>query len=76
MKHIDKNSLKHFAACFIPSLFGLYGASFAAGAAITKEYFDKQVGGHWCWWDLLADLIGIIVGGAIHLLIFGTIYCF
>ena len=73
MKHIDKNSLKHFAACFIQSLFGLYGASFAAGAAITKEYFDKQVGGHWCWWDLFFDTVGIACGVSINHLLFFVI---
>lgn len=52
MAHIDKNSLKHFSVCFLLSLVGAYGMSVAIGAAITKEYCDKQSYGHWCWFYL------------------------
>lgn len=28
-----------------------------------KEYGDsKAAGNHWCWWDILADLMGNIFG--------------
>ena len=71
---IPQDKIKHFAVCVILSLIS---PMLAVGASLGKEYGDKgAIGNHWCWWDLLADLIGIIVGGAIHLLIFGTIYCF
>ncbi len=37
--------------------------SFCIGLSIGKEYGDKRAkGNHWCWWDLLADLLGIIAG--------------
>ena len=72
MTHIDKNSLKHFSVCFLPSLVGgLYGVSAATGAGITREYDNsKQKGNHFCWWDLLFDFLGMICGQAVHLWIF------
>ena len=70
MTHIDKNSLKHFAVCFLLSLIGAYGMSVAVGAALTKEYYDKKSYGHWCWWDLLFDFLGCSVGMGVHWCIF------
>lgn len=70
MTHIDNNSIKHFGACFLLSLCGLYGVCIAIGAALTKEYYDKQSYGHWCWWDILFDTLGCILGYGTHYLIF------
>ena len=70
MMHIDKNSIKHFGACFLLSLCGLYGVCIAIGAALTKEYCDKQSYGHWCWWDILFDTLGCLLGYGTHYLIF------
>lgn len=70
MTHIDKNSIKHFGACFLLSLCGLYGVCIAIGAALTKEYCDKQFYGHWCWWDILFDTLGCLLGYGTHYLIF------
>ena len=70
MTHIDKNSIKHFGVCFIFSLCGLYGVCIAMGAALTKEWYDKQSYGHWCWLDLFFDLLGCAVGMGIHWWIF------
>ena len=70
MTHIDKNSIKHFSVCFLLSLIGAYGMSVAIGAAITKEYCDKQSYGHWCWWDILFDTLGCILGYSTRYLIF------
>lgn len=44
MKHIDKNSLKHFGVCFILSLFGLYGVSAATGVSVKEgsRVFDNS----------------------------------
>lgn len=66
----------HFLVCVIitilvgipVSLIGIWsgiiaGSSAALSAGITKEYCDsKQPNNHWCWWDLLADALGVIVG--------------
>ena len=69
--HIDKNSIKHFSVCFILSLVGAYGASAALGGSLCKEWRDsKTKGNHWCWWDLLFDLLGMICGQAVHLWMF------
>ena len=73
MTHIDKNSFKHFSVCFLLSLIGAYGMAFALGGAICKEWYDKQSYGHWCWLDLLFDILGCAVGMAIHLWIFNNI---
>lgn len=70
MTHIDKNSLKHFSVCFLLSLVGAYGMSAAIGASLTKEWYDKQSYGHWCWWDIFFDTIGCLLGYGIHYLIF------
>lgn len=70
LEHIDNNSIKHFGVCFILSCFGLIGASCALGAAITKEYCDNLYVKHWCWWDIVADGLGIIFGLLINYLIF------
>lgn len=68
---IKKDKLMHFGACMLASLTGWYGVSFAAGAAITKEYDDsREHGNMWSWGDILADVAGIAVGISIHLLIF------
>ena len=69
MKHIDKNSLKHFGVCLILSLLGTHGVAAAIGASLTKEWYDKQSYGHWCWVDLFFDTLGCVVGYAIHCLL-------
>ena len=71
MKHIDKNSFKHFAVCFLLSLTGLYGVAMAIGASLTKEWCDKTYYKHWCWLDLLFDGLGCSVGYVLHWLVFG-----
>ena len=70
MAHVDRNSIKHFGVCFLLSLLGLYGVSAAVGASLSKEYYDKKTYGHWCWWDILFDTLGCILGYGTHCLIF------
>ena len=70
MTHIDINSIKHFSVCFLLSLIGAYGMAFALGGSVYKEWMDKKSYGHWCWLDLLFDLLGCAVGIGIHLWIF------
>ena len=71
--HIDKNTLKHIAVCFIGAFFGWYGLSFVAGCAVTKEWDDsKQKGNHWCWVDIAADCLGMALGTITHKLVFGS----
>ena len=73
MTHIDKNSIKHFSVCFLLSLAGAYGMCIAIGGSLCKEWYDKKSYGHWCWWDLLFDVLGCAVGMVIHLWIFKSI---
>ena len=68
MKHVDKNSLKHFGVCLLLSLIGAYGVAAAIGASLTKEYYDKKSYGHWCWMDLFFDGLGCVTGYGLHLL--------
>lgn len=71
MVHIDNNSIKHFAVCFLLSLVGAYGMSVAIGASVTREYDNsKTKGNHWCWWDILFDILGCSGGMAVHWCIF------
>lgn len=73
INHIDKNSLKHFGVCFLLSLLGLYGVAAAVGASLTKEWYDKQSYGHWCWVDLFFDTLGCVVGYGLHCLLFSLL---
>ena len=67
---IRADLLLHFGCCFIPSLFGYYGAAFALGLGIGKEYGDSRaINNKWDWLDILADLIGILAGLIINHLI-------
>ncbi len=65
---IVPDKIKHFAACFaVVVVLGTPGIWLAAGLALGKEYGDKNAtGNHWCWWDLLADAIGIAAGCGFH----------
>lgn len=73
MAHIDRNSIKHFTVCLLLSLIGGYGVAFALGASICKEWKDKKERNHWCWWDLLFDVLGCACGFTIHYLIFKSV---
>lgn len=70
MTHIDKNSLKHFGICYLLSLEGEHGVCIAIGASLTKEYYDEKTYGHWCWFDILFDTLGCILGYGTRCLIF------
>ena len=62
-----EDKLKHLIACFILSAINPW---LAVGCAITKEWCDSNTSGnHWCWWDLLADTIGITIGTMVYCLL-------
>lgn len=72
-KHIDINSLKHIGVCAAGSFLGLYGVAVVSGSSVTKEWCDgKKKNGHWCWWDIASDCVGIAIGIALHRLVFGS----
>lgn len=67
-KLTDKDKIKHFTACLLISIIHPY---LAIGASLGKEYGDKNAtGNHWCWLDLIADGIGILIGSIPHYCIF------
>ena len=62
-----KDKVKHFCVCLALSI--IYPA-LGVIAAIAKEAYDmKQNDNHWCWKDIVADAIGIIVGTIIFSLL-------
>lgn len=64
-KGLDKK--KHFYVCLILSILC---PILAIITSIGKEIYDsKQQGNHFCWKDIVADGIGIILGSIIHTLI-------
>lgn len=39
-------------------------------AAVGKEVYDRRsCAGHWCWKDILADAVGVVLGSVVHGLI-------
>lgn len=57
-KGLDKK--KHFFVCLVLSIVS---PILAIIAAVGKEIYDsKQKGNHFCWKDIVADLVGIIIG--------------
>lgn len=65
----DNDKLKHvlvnFAIVLVVGVFNLkVGVALAIVASISKELYDKYRpnGSGWNWKDLIADLIGIVIG--------------
>lgn len=71
MKHLDKNSIKHFGVCFAGALFS---TEFSVGAGVGKEMGDYTNYGHFCIIDLLVDIAGAALGTAARLLLIRAIY--
>lgn len=64
---LEINRPKHFIYA-IPSAF-LLTILFAAGLAVGMEFKDKQYGGKWDWLDLIATIMGGIIGQLLQLLV-------
>lgn len=62
-----KDKRKHLTACFCLSVIHpLVGVL----AGIAKEAYDAhKEGNHWCWKDILADAVGVVLGSVVHGLI-------
>lgn len=77
MKQIDK--LLHFCVCAVlmivlakwvfPFPLAIIAVCFVA---FGKELYDRSKYGHFCWWDILADGMGLAVGTAIAILYTGV----
>lgn len=65
---IGVDKLYHFAICCVVTI--VLGWKFAAGLGLGKELGDwyKPLS-DWDWYDILADLIGILVGLLIRYLV-------
>ena len=68
----SKDKVKHFCACLV---IAIISPILAIVAAIGKEWYDmKQNGNHWCWKDIVADVVGIIVGTIIFSLLLWVVW--
>lgn len=55
---------KHMGVCLV---LAVLCPPLAVCAAVWKEWHDRRTpGNHWCWWDVMADACGIVVGTAMH----------
>lgn len=64
---LESNREKHLLYAIPAALIGTI--LFAAGLAIGMEYKDKRYGNKFDWLDLIATLIGGIIGQVIQLVI-------
>lgn len=70
-KLTDEDKKKHFIVCFLAAIIC---PMFSLGLALGKEYGDKNaIGNHWCWLDLEADGIGIVLGGTLGYFVYDWI---
>lgn len=68
-KVFSKDKVYHILVCMVVAL---YSTECAMCCALTKEWCDWKVYyNHWCWWDVLADTIGIAIGTTIRVLVIG-----
>ena len=81
---MGKDKILHFAICtlcafviallfsFVADLWVALLAAFVATLllGVGKEYGDsKASGNHWCWYDLIADVTGAVIGCCIALVL-------
>ena len=68
----SKDKVKHFGVCLVLAI--IYPL-IAIVAAAGKELYDmKQNGNHFCWKDIVADVVGIIVGTIIFSLLLWVVW--
>ena len=63
----ESNRDKHLLYAIPAALVGT--VLFAVGLAVGMEFKDKQWGGQWDWLDLLATLIGGVIGQILQILL-------
>lgn len=68
----DKDKLMHASVSLIISL---YSTECAITAALAKEYGDKgNPSNHWCWNDIVADMVGVIIGTILRILVMSFVF--
>lgn len=66
-KYTSKDKVKHFCVCLV--LAGICPIV-AVVVAVAKEVHDERTeGNHWCWKDIVADVVGVVLGSAVHFLL-------
>jgi hypothetical protein len=71
---MESNRMKHFLYAIPCSL--VLSILFVAGLAAGMEYKDKAWGGKWDWLDLIATLLGGLIGQIIQILFVVLIGCY
>ena len=62
-----KDKMKHFGACLA---LAIINPIVAVVVAVAKEVSDERTeGNHWCWKDIVADVVGVVLGSVVHGLI-------
>lgn len=65
--YTGKDKVKHFGICLA---LAVICPIVAVVVAIAKEVYDHHaIGNHWCWKDILADAVGVVLGSVVHGLI-------
>ena len=73
----EQDKIKHFAVCFLLQWLFLPWMSLASSIVITsliglaKEFWDQRYGTGFCWYDMLANALGMVCGIAVYLLMRG-----
>lgn len=63
----SKDKALHFGVCFVLAAICPLVATICA---IGKEWHDERTdGNHWCWKDIVADVVGVVLGSVVHGLI-------
>ena len=63
----SKDKALHFGVCFV---LAVICPIVAAVVAVAKEVHDDGTeGNHWCWKDIVADVVGVVLGTVVHGLI-------
>ena len=59
-----RDKVKHFGVCFV---LAVICPIVAAVVAVAKEVHDERTdGNHWCWKDIVADVVGVVLGSVVH----------
>lgn len=65
--YTSSDKWKHLIVCFCLSVLS---PIIGIVAGVTKELYDHhQQGNHWCWKDIVADAVGVVLGSAVHFLL-------
>ena len=59
-----KDKVKHFCVCLV---LAVICPIVAVVMAVAKEVSDERTeGNHFCWKDIVADVVGVVLGTVVH----------